>query len=115
MKRIAAITILSILSIAPANAGVWRKLYKISQYVSIGVNVIDTHSSYGRVERNPILATNDRFENRAVTIKAVVLGGWLLTQKFTNKSGRLNKVYALTNFGSSAVIGGVAVSNYRRN
>lgn len=115
MKRPLIITILLLIGASQANAGSWRKLYKVSQYITIGVNVIDTHSSYGRVERNPILATNGRFGSKAVTIKAGVLSGWLLIQRLTNKSGRLNKVYALTNLGSSAVIGGVAVSNYRRN
>ena len=116
MKQALTIVVLTIFATAHANAGVWSKLYKASQYVSIGVNAIDAHSSWGHVERNLILSNSQgRFGARAVTIKAGVLGGWLLVQKLTNKQGRLNKVYAITNFGSSAVIGGVALSNYRRS
>lgn len=118
MKRILAVLALSLIwgTHAEAQAGkkLWRNLLKVSNYVSVGVNVLDVHSSWGRFEVNPILANSQgQFGTKGVAIKGAVLSGWFIVQRRFNKAGRHDKTYTITNFATSALIGGVVVHNYR--
>ena len=104
--------LLGLVLCSSANAkGPWRKLWRVSQYVTIGVNVADSHSSWGRREANPILG--ERFGTRAVAIKSGVIVAWLFIQRRTSRKGRNYKAFAITNYAVSGTIGAIAIYNYR--
>lgn len=98
-----------------AQAGFWGKFYRVSQAILVAGNAADAHSSWGRLELNPILAgPNGRFGARGVSIKAAVAVGWLVTQELmTRKDRRPRKAFAIANTAGGVFLGGVAVRNHR--
>ena len=90
------------------------KLWWASVAAMVGASILDTHSSWGRQELNPILANGSgRFGGRAVAIKAgvaiSVAGGQLFLLR-SNPGAR--KHVSITNFGMAGVMGSVAMRNY---
>lgn len=79
-----------------------------------GATLMDTHSSWGRQELNPILAgQNGEFGGRAIAIKASLVASVAAAQFFLlRKNPEAEEYLSIGNFGMAAVLGGVAVRNY---
>ena len=79
-----------------------------------GTSVMDTHSSWGRAELNPVLRDgNGNFSGKAVALKAAIAGGivasqWLLLRR----NPRAERALTIANFGLASAMGGVAIRNY---
>jgi|SRR3989344_1331398 len=100
--------------------GFWRKMRRVSEFVLGGSQALDIHSSLsapqGVMEANPLLrGSNGRLGARGVAIKLAIVGGALAVERLTNKNGRYDKTFAITNLALSGVTTGVAVHNYRLN
>ena len=94
--------------------GKWHKLRKISEIVLLGANAADAHSSWGRVEANPLLANSQgRFGAKGVAIKGAIVGGWLGMQRLLNRQGKHDKKFAIANFAVAGGFGTIAVRNYQ--
>jgi hypothetical protein len=82
-------------------------LWKLSSVVLLLGNSLDSASSYGHREANPLLATSGRFGARGVVIKSVAVGGIILLLR------KQKKVGTAVNFAAGGVFAGVAVRNWR--
>lgn len=99
---------------ADHHKGRWSKLRKISEIVLIGSNMADSHSSWGYMEANSLLANSQgRFGVRGVAVKGAIVAGWLICQRLQNRHGKYDKEFAIANFALAGGIGAVAVHNYR--
>ncbi len=95
----------------------WKKAWIASWIAFAAVNVLDAHSSQGRLEANPFLRGSDgRFSNgRAALLKAALGGGFFAWQAWTaKKHPELNyyKTFTLTNTGAIGGLGAIAARNY---
>ena len=90
------------------------KSWKISLVPLIGSQALDTASSYGMRELNPLLAgPNGGFETKAVSIKlgvtaAVVGVEYLIVRRFPRSARTISKL----NWTTGIVTTGFAVHNY---
>ncbi len=91
--------------------------WKTSIAALAAATTVDAHSSWGRLEANPVLRGSDgRFRAKGIAIKGLILGGVAGAQYFLLKNNsKAEKYGAITNFALSGVLAGVAVSNYRRH
>ncbi|MGH9722941.1 MAG: hypothetical protein ACRD8O_22245 [Bryobacteraceae bacterium] len=99
---------------APAPEGKAKKLWKISAALLGAVTIADMHSSMGRREMNPLLAShNGRFSARGISIKAAIAGSALGAQYLMLRKKPEAAGYAAgVNFGVTALTGAVAARNY---
>ena len=90
------------------------KLWWASVAAMVAVSVLDTHSSWGRQELNPVLANgNGRFGGKAIAIKAALAGGIAGGQYLLLRNNHEAEKYtAIGNFALAGVMGGVAARNY---
>jgi hypothetical protein len=99
----------------PASKG--KRLWIYSLAALAAGNIADAHSSWGKLEANPVLAgAHGRFDWRSVGIKIGIeapLVGFQLWQAHKHPSPGLYKGYAITNFAAGGAFGAVAVHNYR--
>lgn len=90
------------------------RTWKISLVPVVASQSLDIASSYGMVERNPLLAGPDgRFGTKALGIKlgttaAIVSVEYLIVKKWPGSARILSKV----NWGTSALTTGFAVHNF---
>ncbi len=123
MKRLVSATaILLIASVAlPITAtgaerrkGKWHKLRKVSEFILLGAHAADAHSSWRRMEANPLLANaQGRFGIKGLAIKGAIVGGVLGMQHMFNRQGKHDKAFAITNFAMAGAIGMVTLRNHR--
>ena len=91
-----------------------KKIWKISAAILGAVTIADIHSSMGRRELNPLLASHDgRFLMQGVSIKTAIVGAglgtqWLLLRKNPEAAGYAAGV----NLGIAGLTGYVATHNY---
>jgi hypothetical protein len=80
----------------------------------IASSALDTHSSWGRQELNPVLANgNGAFGGRAIAIKVGLAASIAGAQYLLLRGNRRAQKYvSLTNFGLAGAMAGVAVHNY---
>lgn len=87
-------------------------LYRVSQCVVIGANTLDTASSYGRPELNPILGST--FGPRAIAIKWSIVGSGLILEEYMrHKRPALEKPFIISNFIMGGATTGVAIRNWK--
>ena len=90
------------------------KFWRISAAVLGAVTIADMHSSVGRMEANPLLAShNGRFSSRGMALKGLVVGGalgvqWLMIKKNPNAA----PYAAGVNFAAAALTGAAVVHNH---
>lgn len=90
------------------------RAWKISLVPVVASQSLDIASSYGMIERNPLLAGPDgRFSTKALSIKlgttAAIIGvEYLIVKKWSGSARVLSKV----NWGTSALTTGFAVHNF---
>ncbi len=97
----------------PEQAG-HGKLWWSSVAAMVAASVMDTHSSWGRQELNPILANgNGAFGGRAIAVKVGLAASIAGAQYFLLRGNhRAQKYVSLTNFGLAGAMAGVAYHNY---
>ena len=90
------------------------KLWRVSAAVLGAVTIADMHSSVGRFEANPMLASkNGRFTNRGVALKGAIVGIALGTQFIlVRKNPKAASYAAGVNFAMSALTGAAVIHNH---
>ncbi len=77
---------------------------------------LDGFSSFGKYERNPVLASNGKFGAKGIVIKTGMVGTSLALQYFlikTTKSRRVAKVVSYINFSMGTAFVGVSIHNFK--
>src|SRR3989304_2000662 len=89
-------------------------LYPVSVGTLIAAHTADIHSSWGKLEVNPLLRSIDgRFRIKGVAIKSGIVMGNLTGQTLIlRRWPKARKIATLVNFISVGVVGGVAIRNY---
>jgi len=92
-----------------------QTLWKASLVAVVAASTLDSHSSWGKPEGNPLLANHSgQFGTRAVVLKGVITASALGVQWYMLRHKPEARRFAtLTNFGVAAVYGAVAAHNYR--
>ncbi len=95
----------------------WRKAWIASWIAFAAVNLLDTHSSLGRRELNPLLRNADgTFSGRkAALVKVAAGGGFFAFQWWTqrrNPQANHYKAFTITNSAMAVGFGAVAMRNY---
>ncbi len=95
----------------PGRSSMW----KLSAILAVSAAVADSHSSWGRLELNPLLrGANGRFGVRSVSLKALLTGGSIGAQYLLlRRNPKAEKYGTVTNFVMAGVLGAAAVNNYR--
>lgn len=90
--------------------------WKASLAALATATVVDAHSSWGRMEANPLLRnSNGRFGMQGIAFKAAIFGGVAGAQYLlTRKNPKAEKYGAVTNFVLSGVLTGAAIANHQR-
>jgi len=94
--------------------GSWQKKWAISLAPLVASEALDSASSYGLRELNPVLAQPDgRFGMKAVSIKFGVIGGligveYLLVRKYPRSA----KFFTVINWTAAGATTGLAIHNY---
>jgi hypothetical protein len=101
------------LAAQPPAKDVWR----VSVAALTVANVLDTQSSWGKRELNPVLAnSNGRFGRESALLKLGLQGGFLgveyLITRRHNANSKMYRALSVINFGAAAAIGSVAAHNY---
>jgi len=88
--------------------------WKVSAAALAVATSVDAHSSWGRVEANPVLAgRNGRFGSQGVALKALITGGVLSAQYMMMKNHpKAEKYGTWTNFVLAGALGSAAAYNY---
>lgn len=98
-------------------AGEDLRLWKWSAAAYASSQVFDSATSWGYVEANPRLRSEDgRFGGKAVAIKSVYTGGLIMLQWYLVKKHPLSKsvkVFASINFGLAGAGAAVGIRNLR--
>jgi hypothetical protein len=95
-----------------------KRLWVTSALSLAAASVLDTTSSLGRYEANPLLRnTQGRFSaGRAVAWKSGAIGGTLLAQFLAARKKPHDNLYrplTIMNFGATGLVSATAVRNYR--
>ena len=88
--------------------------WKVSAVALAAATSVDAHSSWGRVEANPVLAgRNGRFGSQGVALKALITGGVLSAQYMMMRNHpKAEKYGTWTNFVLAGALGSAAAYNY---
>ncbi|MFN7932696.1 MAG: hypothetical protein U0R19_05175 [Bryobacteraceae bacterium] len=88
--------------------------WKVSAVALAAATSVDAHSSWGRVEANPVLAgPNGRFGSQGVALKTLITGGVLGAQYMMMKNHPKAERYGTwTNFVLAGALGSAAAYNY---
>lgn len=92
----------------------WHRQWAISLAPLFASQALDTASSYGMRELNPLLASPDgSFGVKAATIKFGVVGALAATEYFVvRKYPRSAKVFTIVNWTASGATSALAIHNY---
>jgi hypothetical protein len=93
-----------------------KRLWMWSLAALAAGNIADAHSSWGKLEANPVLAgAQGRFDWRSVGIKIGIqapMVGFQLWQAHKHPSPSLYRGYTVTNFAVGGALGAVSIHNY---
>ncbi len=92
-----------------------RRWWLVSVAALVGAHVLDTASSYGRQEANPLLRRGaGGFDARSAGIKAGIVGGVLALQCLAlRKAPEAHRTLAITNFAGSGAMAAIAARNWQ--
>jgi hypothetical protein len=92
-----------------------RRWWLASVAALVGAHVLDTASSYGRQEANPLLGRGaGGFDARSAGIKAGIVGGVLALQCLAlRKAPEAHRSLAITNFAGSGAMSAIAARNWQ--
>lgn len=99
------------LTLLAASLTAEERLYRVSQTTYVAANILDSSSSLGRRELNPLYGHS--FTSRDLAIKGGVTAGSLLLQEWmVRKWPRTRKVFTYVNFGWTGVYTAVGIRNF---
>ena len=117
LRRLAGAAVVLALLGAPGLAAETRKakLWRVSMVVLGGASVTDACFSWGKMEANPLLRTNDgRFGTRSVALKGSLVGAAMIFQwRLTRKDPKLTPYLATANLATAGILTGAAVRGFR--
>ena len=92
-----------------------RRWWLVSVAALVGAHVLDTASSYGRQEANPLLRGGaGGFDARSAGIKAGIVGGVVALQCLAlRKAPEAHRAFAITNFAGSGAMAAIAARNWQ--
>ena len=94
--------------------GATQRNWNISVAFFVGANVMDTMSSRGAFETNPVLGRGP-FGMRQVAIKGGIASGLILAERLIlRKHPETRHVWTWVNYGTGAAITAVAVRNWNQ-
>lgn len=98
-----------------ARAEPWYRSHHFwSEVAVVAAASLDTASSIGQPEGNPLLATRGHFKTRGVAIKFGVVGVGLAVQHITiRKAPKLADTYYLINMTVAGATAGTAIYNWK--
>ena len=119
MRFLAVLVLLAIFS-CPLQAFNWKKFWKTTAVTLVVSNTLDLHSSYGKLEGNPIFRGADgRFGIRSAVIKlsfapAVIWGQKRVIDSIDHpvEKRRAFQKLSLVNLGLSGLFTAVSIRNY---
>jgi hypothetical protein len=92
-----------------------QRNWNISVAFFVGAQVMDTMSSRGSVEANPVLGRG-QFGARQMAIKAGIGGGVVLAERMiVRKRPEIRRFFTWANYGSGAAVAGVAIRNWKQS
>jgi hypothetical protein len=99
------------------NKRYWKGIWIATWVAFVAVNVLDAHSSSGRLEGNPLLRDSyGVFSGRkALVVKSAAGGGFFALQCWLahkNPSENYYKTFSVATGAATAALGAVAVRNY---
>jgi len=99
------------------NKRYWKGVWIATWAAFVAVNVLDAHSSSGRLEGNPLLRDNRGVFSgrRALVVKSAAGGGFFALQCWLarkNPEENHYKTFAVATGAATAALGAVAVRNY---
>ena len=88
--------------------------WKLSLAPLVAAHSLDVASSWGQIERNPLLAgPNGRFGAQSAVIKAGIVGVAVLVEYLVLKSHpKMAKLFTRVNYINSIFTGGIAAHNF---
>lgn len=90
----------------------WHTVWHISQALLAGGETADIASSWGKMEANPLVRTNQRFSYGSMAIKLGVLAGGMTAQHFMQrKHPEQTPVMASANLAAASIFGVAAAHN----
>jgi hypothetical protein len=97
-----------------SNNAKWHRQWAISLAPLFASQALDSASSYGMQELNPLLASpNGSFGMKATTLKFGVIGALAATETFVvRKYPRAAKVFTIVNWTAAGATGALAIHNY---
>lgn len=87
----------------------WALVWKWSAAALLAGNSLDSASSLGRLELNPLLAQHGQFTVRSAVIKTAVVSTVLVLQR-----RHRSRAFVITNLAGAAVLSGAAIHNWRQ-
>jgi hypothetical protein len=93
------------------------RLWKASVAMLAASSIADVHSSWGRLEANPLLrGPNGRFSMQGAVLKTMIVSGVIGAQYLMLRNHpKASKYGAFTNLIVAGAVSAAAVSNYQRN
>jgi hypothetical protein len=91
-----------------------QRNWNISVAFFFGTHVMDTMSSRGAMEQNPVLGRGE-FGGRQMAIKSGIAGGVILAEQLImRKHPETRRFWTWANYGTGAAIAAVAVRNWNQ-
>ena len=91
-----------------------QRNWNISVAFFVGANAMDTMSSRGAIETNPVLGRG-QFGGRQMAIKSGIAGGVILAERMIlRKHPETRRFWTWANYGTGTVIAAVAVRNWNQ-
>jgi hypothetical protein len=110
--KIVAMLVLSMLTASARDHR--QRNWNISVAFFVGAQAMDTMSSRGAIERNPLLGRGE-FGGRQMMIKAGIAGGVILTERLImRRHPDTRPFWTWTNYATGAAITSVAVRNWKQ-
>ncbi len=89
-----------------------NRVWLASLFAVTGASALDAASSWGKYERNPLLASsNGTFDSRGLVLKAGLAGAIVIPQLFLHKHQELKAKFAIFNFAGAGAFTAVAIHN----
>ena len=91
-----------------------QRNWNISVAFFVGANAMDTMSSRGAIETNPVLGRG-QFGGRQMAIKSGIAGGVILAERLImRKHPETRRFWTWANYGTGAAIAAAAVRNWNQ-
>jgi hypothetical protein len=102
----------SIAHIEDRHDRLWDRLWIASLGAAVAGTSLDAASSWGKMERNSLLASsNGTFGGRGIAIKAGLAGAMIIPQICLRKHKEYRAAFVMGNFGEASIFSAAAAHN----